>query len=171
MNSSPFTLSGVHYRPITPDDVPAFYDVMMTAGMDGRAETWNGTTPDDLRATLFAPDCGGYLAVDRDGRAVGCVGYRPHGNHTLVLYRLATRPEARGRGVGRQLMNEAEGLANREGYSRLMLPISQFNLGVLPFYEHLGYRRVDERYPFLKEGRPAPVVMVKEFKSHNEDSE
>mmetsp|Transcript_18076 Transcript_18076/g.46212 ORF Transcript_18076/g.46212 Transcript_18076/m.46212 type:complete len:248 (-) Transcript_18076:72-815(-) len=52
-----------------------------------------------------------------------------------------SRP-TRGRGVGRQLVLEAERWAKRKGYGEIMLEVSQTNLDAIGFYERGGYKVV-----------------------------
>lgn len=145
-------------RPATPDDAPAFHAVMMAAGMDPRS-SWSRTTVEDVRWSLGQG--GGFLA--REGaEAVGCVGWRPDSTDTLTLNKLATRPDWRGRGIGVALVRAVEEVAARDGYARVLLAVSQYNLAVIPFYERLGYR-VDEGavYAHANPASPPPVVLVK----------
>lgn len=146
-------------RPVNPDDIPAFHAVMMAAGMDPRS-SWTRTTPADLERSLLAPGSGGFLAVG-SGEVLGCVGYRPDGDRTLTLNKLATVPQARRLGVGRALVREVEHVARMGGYDRVLLAVSQFNLDVLPFYDRLGYTVTDEPYAHAHPDSPAPVVLVK----------
>ena len=146
-------------RPVNPDDIPAFHAVMMAAGMDPRS-SWNRITPADLERSLLAPGAGGFLAVS-GGEVLGCVGYRPDGEQTLTLNKLATRPTARRAGLGRALVREVEHVARMGGYERVLLAVSQFNLDVLPFYEQLGYVVSDDLYAHANPSSPPPVVLVK----------
>lgn len=146
-------------RPVNPDDIPAFHAVMMAAGMDPRS-SWVRTTPADLERSLLAPGSGGFLAVGA-GEVLGCVGYRPDGDRTLTLNKLATVPQARRLGVGRALVREVEHVARMGGYGRVLLAVSQFNLDVLPFYDRLGYTVTDQPYAHAHPDSPAPVVLVK----------
>ncbi|MFW8625576.1 GNAT family N-acetyltransferase [Deinococcus sp. ME38] len=154
MTHAPTTL-----RPVNPDDIPAFHAVMMAAGMDPRS-SWNRITPADLERSLLAPGAGGFLAAG-GGEVLGCVGYRPDGDRTLTLNKLATVPQARRLGVGRALVREVEHVARMGGYERVLLAVSQFNLDVLPFYDRLGYTVTDEPYAHAHPDSPAPVVLVK----------
>lgn len=147
-------------RPVNREDIPAFHAVMMSAGMDPRS-SWSRTTPQDLERSLFSPGSGGFLAVGGRGEAVGCVGYRPDGEHTLTLNKLATRPDARGTGLGRALVWQVEHVARAGGYGRVLLAVSQFNLDVLPFYEKLGYVVSGDTYAHANPSSPPPVVLVK----------
>ncbi|MFC4426854.1 GNAT family N-acetyltransferase [Deinococcus navajonensis] len=149
-------------RPVTPADLGAFHEVMMAAGMDPRS-SWTRTTLADLERSLLAPDSGGFLAQVA-GQAIGCVGYRPDGPHTLTLNKLATRPQARGQGLGRRLVEAVEAHARQAGYGRVLLAVSQFNLDVLPFYARLGYLPTDEPYAHAHPASPPPVVLVRPLK-------
>jgi len=144
-------------RPTTPADAPAVHAVMMSAGMDPRS-SWVRTTIADVEWSLSKG--GGFLAL-QGGAAVGCVGSRPDGFRTLTLNKLATRPEVRGQGIGAALVQAVEERALAGGYARVLLAVSRYNLGVLPFYEHLGYTVSDDRYAFAHPDSPAPVVLVK----------
>ena len=146
-------------RPATPADALAFHAVMMAAGMDPRSR-WNRTRVEDVAWSL--EQGGGFLAWE-DGKAVGCVGWRPDGPDTLTLNKLATRPEARGQGIGAALVREVEKVAARKGYGRVLLAVSRYNLVVIPFYERLGYR-VDPAavYADAHPQSPPPLVLVKE---------
>lgn len=146
-------------RPATPADAPVFHAVMMSAEMDPRS-SWSRTRPQDVAWSLGQG--GGFLAWTGE-RAVGCVGWRPDGPETLTLNKLATRPEVRGQGLGAALVRAVEEVAARDGYARVLLAVSGYNLEVVPFYERLGYR-VDEGavYAHANPASPPPVVLVKE---------
>ncbi len=146
-------------RPVTPADLPALHAVMMAAGMDPRS-SWNRTTLEGLQESLFAPDSGGFVAVD-GGEVCGCVSFRPDGEDTLTLNKLATLPRHRDQGIGAALVRAVEQVATERGFGRVLLAVSQFNLEVVPYYERLGYVQADEIYAFASPGSPVPVVLVK----------
>ncbi|MCP2014172.1 ribosomal protein S18 acetylase RimI-like enzyme [Deinococcus sp. HSC-46F16] len=148
-------------RPATPADAAAFHAVMMAAGMDPRS-SWSRTRPEDVAWSLGQG--GGFLAWDGE-RAVGCVGWRPDGPETLTLNKLATLPDVRGQGLGLALVRAVEEIAAQDGYARVLLAVSQYNLEVVPFYERLGYR-VDEgaAYAHANPASPPPVVLVREVR-------
>ncbi|UQN07281.1 GNAT family N-acetyltransferase [Deinococcus sp. QL22] len=147
-------------RQVTRAEVPTFHTVMMAAGMDARS-SWSRTTVADLEHSLFGVGAGGLLAW-AGAEAVGCVGFRPDGSHTLTLNKLATLPQARGHGIGAALVQAVEELAVQQGYGRVLLAVSQFNLDVIPFYERLGYRQDSAAvYAHASPQSPAPVVLVK----------
>lgn len=57
---------------------------------------------------------------------------------------LATMPESRGLGVGSLLINHAEQIARKQGYSKSSLTVVRDNHGALKLYEKLGYRVTGE---------------------------
>lgn len=147
-------------RPMTRADLPTFHTVMMAAGMDARS-SWSRTTVADLERSLFGVGAGGFLAW-AGAEAVGCVGFRPDGAHTLTLNKLATLSPARGQGIGAALVRAVEDLAIERGFGRVLLAVSQFNLEVIPFYERLGYRQDGAAvYAHASPNSPKPVVLVK----------
>lgn len=149
-------------RPVSRADLPAFHGVMMSAGMDSRS-SWSRTTVQDLEHSLFAEGAGGFVALDNGGEVVGCVGFRPDGAATLTLNKLATLPEVRGQGYGQKLVQAVEETAQRGGFRRVLLAVSQYNLEVIPFYKRLDYVESDEVYRFAHPNSPKPVVLVKQL--------
>ena len=147
-------------RPTLPADAGVVHAVMMAAGMDPRS-SWVRTSVADVEWSLGQG--GGFLALGEGvgTQAVGCVGYRPDGSHTLTLNKLATLPETRGQGLGTALVLAAEAQARLGGFGRVLLAVSQYNLGVIPFYERLGYVLSTDHYAFAHQSSPPPVVLVK----------
>jgi ribosomal protein S18 acetylase RimI-like enzyme len=62
-----------------------------------------------------------------------------HDGHRGWLYYLASAPEARGLGVGRQMADAAEEWLRRRGVLKAQLLVRETNIKVVSFYEHLGY--------------------------------
>lgn len=58
---------------------------------------------------------------------------------------LATRPQARDRGLGRALLSIAEDLAREAGLRTMSIIVSDSNSGARRLYERLGYRAIAER--------------------------
>lgn len=157
------THSPMFLQPVTRAELPAFHTVMLAAGMDARS-SWSRTTLQDLEKSLLAEGSGGFLAV-MDGEVVGCVSYRPDGAETLTLNKLATLPQVRGQGYGQKLVQAVEELAQCQGFGRVLLAVSQYNLEVVPFYQKLGYTQTEEAYAFANPNSPKPVVLTKDVPS------
>jgi diamine N-acetyltransferase len=65
---------------------------------------------------------------------------------TLLVDQISVRPEARGRGVGRALMKQAEVLGRELNVARIHLDSWDFNLGAHSFFERMGYQKFTFRF-------------------------
>jgi ribosomal protein S18 acetylase RimI-like enzyme len=62
------------------------------------------------------------------------------GSQVARLYSLASRPEARGKGVGSALLAAVERAARRRGCREMRLEVRTDNASAIRLYERLGYR-------------------------------
>ena len=95
---------------------------------------------------------------------VATLGSEPAG-YALLLYRststlarlysLATLPSARGKGVGRRLMEALARAARKRGCDRLRLEVREKNRPAIALYESLGYRRIGRYENYYQDGAPA----------------
>ena len=94
------------------------------------------------------------LIAEVDGKVVGTIevakAYKARFGFFAVLRRFVVRPDYRGRGVGRALMNYALEEAKRVGCNAVELSVDPSNTRPHKFYESLGFS--DDR---------TEVVMVK----------
>ena len=93
----------------------------------------------DLERALAGPSST-VLAAGDDGvlLATAMVG---HDGHRGWVYYLAVSPAARGRGLGRVMMDACERWLTDRGVPKLNLMVRSGNEAVLGFYEALGYGR------------------------------
>jgi GNAT superfamily N-acetyltransferase len=90
------------------------------------------------------------LLLGDDGTALGCVAVQPVA-HTLPgaaadvgeIKRLYVDPVARGRGLSRALMTEAEQVAGHAGYRALQLETGLRQPEAVALYRNLGYEQID----------------------------
>lgn len=68
------------------------------------------------------------------------------------LYSLATKPEARGKGVGSALIEAAEQSARLRGCTSLRLEVRHDNDIAARLYERLGYHRIGELPSYYQDG-------------------
>ena len=71
------------------------------------------------------------------------------------LYSIATLPSARGKGVGRRLMDALEAAARKRGCDRLRLEVREKNRPAIALYEALGYQRIGRYENYYEDGAPA----------------
>ncbi len=93
--------------------------------------------------------------AEENGGALGFVQLYPLFSSTSLrpgrlwlLNDLFVRPDARGRGVGRDLMNRARTLAEDTEACGLELATARTNLRAQALYEAMGYRRDDEFFRY-----------------------
>ncbi|MGH7497626.1 MAG: GNAT family N-acetyltransferase [Gemmatimonadales bacterium] len=109
---------------------------------------------DFLSARLGRGESVVFLAEDGDA-AMGFVQLYPLFSSTSaqpgrlwLLNDLFVVPSARGRGIGRLLMDRARRLAEETGACGLELATARTNAGAQALYESLGYRRDDDFFRY-----------------------
>ena len=80
-----------------------------------------------------------------------------HDGHRGWLYYVAASPDARGSGIGRQMVGAAEAWLRQRGVVKAQLLVRETNTKVVSFYEHLGYEVAPR------------VVMAKWLRQHGPD--
>ncbi|GIJ20081.1 GNAT family N-acetyltransferase [Micromonospora lutea] len=116
---------------------------LITATLADLAARYGGSgdaTPVD--AHEFVPPAGAFLVAQIDGQAVGCGGWRSHGEATAELKRMYTAPEVRGRGVARTLLAAIERSAREHGRRRLILECGDRQPEAIALYKAAGYERI-----------------------------
>lgn len=78
------------------------------------------------------------VGEDETGRISGSVMVG-HDGHRGWLYYVASSPDARGSGIGRQMVQAAEEWLRRRGVAKVQLMVRETNAGVVAFYERLGF--------------------------------
>ncbi len=63
----------------------------------------------------------------------------------VEIDKLAVRPQARGGGIGRALLEEAFAWAETRGVGSLEVAVNDFNKGAIALYESLGFETVIRR--------------------------
>ncbi len=87
-----------------------------------------------------------------DGRPAGCVGIRRFSEGVCEMKRLYVNPDARGRGLGRQLALQAIKAAQELGYRRILLDTMPMMRIAVKLYRELGFTEAPAYYPTPIEG-------------------
>jgi ribosomal protein S18 acetylase RimI-like enzyme len=96
-----------------------------------------------------------WLACD-DQTILGYVLVIYHrGTRLARLYSLAVAPEARGQGLGRKLVRQAESLAQQAGRLFLRLEVRRDNAGAIALYESMGYQLFGELADYYEDHQDA----------------
>jgi GNAT superfamily N-acetyltransferase len=137
-------------RPATPDDVPLILQFIRELAEYERLAHEVSATEEQLRATLFGarPVAEVVIASHDDapaGFAVFFANYSTFlGRPGLYLEDLFVRPDARGNGIGRALLEYLARLTVDRGWGRLEWRVLDWNEPSIAFYKKLGAEPLDD---------------------------
>jgi ribosomal-protein-alanine N-acetyltransferase len=125
-------------------------DVAAVAAIDGGAPGGE----EDLRSELERPWSHAWVARDERGEAVAFVVAWWVVDEMHIL-NLATRPDRRGRGIGRSLMEETVAFARRKCAKRMLLEVRRSNHPALALYRSLGFFATNLRARYYSDDEDA----------------
>lgn len=111
--------------PIPTSEIDAAYDV-------------DAVVAEDVEY-LSDPSSARLFVARLDERIVGCAYLKPRSDEWAELKRLYVRPEARGVGLGRLLVETVVDAAIEDGYAALVLHTGPFTKAAQSLYTHLGF--------------------------------
>ncbi len=119
---------------------------------------------DDLwrrRAAADPAEAATFVAEAADGSLIGmAVGASiPERPDAAGLFGMWVAPEARGQGIGGALVEAVAGWARSVGYERIGLGVATTNMGVVAFYERMGFAIFGEPVP-MHEGTTAQMLRM-----------
>lgn len=90
--------------------------------------------------TEYAPPTGAFILADDAGQYVACIGLRQFAEGIGEIKRLYVVPAARGRGLGRLLVERVIVVARAIGYGSLLLDTLPFMTEARSLYVALGFK-------------------------------
>ncbi len=136
-------------RPATKEDAGAVealvFSVLREYGLDPDPE---GTDADlrDLEGYYAARGGSFDVLVDGAGEIVGCVGLQRIGPATGELRKMYLAPSARGRGLGKGLLDHALARARELGFRRVVLETNTVLKGAIALYRRQGFTPYDAEH-------------------------
>lgn len=94
-----------------------------------------------------------FLVAEADGEIIGSVIGGFDGRRGMI-YHLAVRREARGRGIGAALLAEVEARLKAKGCLKCLLHVLADNAEAIRFYKNRGWREQTDDVVFAKEFFP-----------------
>lgn len=141
----------ISIRPITAGDnvalARAVRDTLAEFGAAKPGTAYYDEATDHLHELFSQMPRSAYFVAELDGEVMGGGGIFPTENlpaDTVELVKLYLRPAARGRGVGKALINHCLQAARAAGYARVYLETTAELTQAIPLYEKLGFTYLTE---------------------------
>jgi putative acetyltransferase len=101
---------------------------------------------DDLEVSFFQG--GGRFEVIEDiaGRVVGCAGLYPLSRHRAELCKMYIEQSARGRGLGKRLLENLLAAARRSGFREVWLETNSVLTEAITLYTRYGFEPVEPEH-------------------------
>jgi GNAT superfamily N-acetyltransferase len=107
--------------------------------------------PDDSDADVMAfgapADGVVQLVAEVDGEPIGSAILTPYSDSDIKLSKLFLKPEFRGRGLGREMLERSEAEAKARGYRRISLGTRALYVEAVRLYERAGWSRGPDQPP------------------------
>ncbi len=127
----------VSVRPATDADLPELVKLWEACGLTRP----HNDAPTDIAFARRGPSSDVLVAI-REDRIVAAVMVG-HDGHRGTIYYLSVTPDSRGEGLGGTIMEAAERWLIERGIWKLNLVVRGSNLGVIRFYNAIGYAKED----------------------------
>ncbi|WP_040811799.1 GNAT family N-acetyltransferase [Nocardia concava] len=131
-------------RRATPADIPALVELVYDLAEYEKLREECTLTADQLEQALFGPKAAAYAHVAENDRGiVGCAIWFLNfstwkGVHGIFLEDLYVKPEARGTGLGKNLLAALARECVEQGYARFEWSVLKWNTPSIDFYESIG---------------------------------
>jgi ribosomal protein S18 acetylase RimI-like enzyme len=139
-------MTGLELRNATEADAPVLVGLIHAAFEEYRGQLVPASSAHDettagIRRKLDASHA---ILATLDNEPVGCVFYEENDEY-VYLSRLSVLPHARGRGLGRMMMEHVEARALESNRARIRLGVRVALKPLRAWYERLGYSQVEAR--------------------------
>lgn len=111
-----------------------------------------------------------YVVAADAGTLIGYGGL-DHGGEVSDVMTVAVAPAARGRGLGRALLDELERRARRRDAGHVMLEVRADNAAATGLYESAGYATLNRRRSYYQPGGVDALVMRKSLQQNGSDDD
>ena len=104
---------------------------------------------------------GGFFIAYADAKPVGCGAIRKLNADTAEIKRMFVVPEARGKGLSKQILSALEQEGRRLGVRRIVLETGDRQIEAVALYERAGFTRIPLFGEYLNS--PLSVCMAKDI--------
>lgn len=130
-------------RLATLDDLEALVDL---EALTFPEDPW---TPFMLADELMSPASRYWIAADESGASIGYGGVKVGGDQADVMT-IGVAPQARGRGVGRAILDALLDWARQAGAAEIFLDVRPSNEGAIALYNSRGFVEIGRRPRYFR---------------------
>jgi len=112
------------------------------AEISPRYPGWTPASGPSAEPHEFVPPDGCFVVASVDGAVLGCGGYKRIGDDAAEIKRVYVRPDGRGRGVARAMLEHLESSARDAGYAFMRLDTGDQQPDALALFDSSGYTRI-----------------------------
>lgn len=147
-------------RPAVKEDAPIILQLIKELAEYEKAPNEVIATIKDIEATIFTEDPKVFCElVEIDGNVVGMaiwfLNYSTwQGRHGIYLEDLYIKPEFRGKGLGKALLQHLARICSERGYGRFQWWVLDWNSPAIEFYHSIGAVPMSEWTVFRVSGEP-----------------
>ena len=141
----------MNIRPARPDEAPLIQELIHELAVYEKAPESAQATLAHISGAFFAEHPAVFCDMIEDdsgvvvGLAIWFLNYSTWtGTHGIYLEDLFIRPEARGKGYGKEALRHLAALCVERGYHRLQWWVLDWNADAIAFYQGLGAQLMDE---------------------------
>lgn len=140
----------MHIRTATIEDSEEILALIYELALYEKAPEEAKATKEQIIDSFFSHDPKVFCEIVEEGGAVAgfaiwFLNYSTwQGKHGIYLEDLYVRPEYRGRGFGKALLQHLAGICEEKGYGRFQWWVLDWNTPAIDFYKSLGAQAMDE---------------------------
>jgi len=140
----------IFIRTASEKDVPAIFALIKELAEYEKLADQIKTTENELRKTLFGNDrFVEILLAEVNGQIVGQALFFKNfstflGKPGIYLEDLYVRPEMRGKGIGKMLLDKIISIAKERNYGRVEWSVLDWNEPAIEFYKKIGAKSLDD---------------------------
>jgi len=140
----------IFIRTAKENDVPIIFALIKELAEFEKLADQLKTTEDELRKTLFGEDnFVEILLAEYDGEIVGQALFFKNfstflGKPGIYLEDLYVKPEMRGKGIGKALLDKIIALAKERNFGRVEWSVLDWNESAINFYKKIGAKPLDD---------------------------
>jgi len=137
-------------RTANENDVPAIFALIKELAEFEKLADQINTTENELRNTLFCEDrFVEILLAEFNGEIVGQALFFKNfstflGKPGIYLEDLYVKPEMRGKGIGKMLLDKIISIAKERNYGRVEWSVLDWNESAIDFYKKIGAKPLDD---------------------------